>query len=420
MGESTNKNIKINKRIISIIVISILSFLVVLEGVLCYSYYRIANTQSKNSQKIIDALQERIDSLNELNPTLNEIIRLYNGNYIYDVNDEELELKLIETYLTNTNDKYAYYYTAEEWDEYQKQLSGKSYGIGVLVIYDKDENTITVAHVYKNGPAYNAGIKKGDILLGTDTLDFKEMEYSDAISTIKGEMNTEITIRVKRNGVEQSFNVTRGDYDLESVFLSYEMVGDKQIAVVKIEEFYEFTVNEFYKAILDINEKPCDGVVFDLRDNPGGLLSSVIYMLDMLVESKKLVTIRYIDDQNEITSTSAKYLSKPCVVLINENSASAAELFTSTLQDYDIATVIGTRSYGKGCGQTMFNLSNGGVVKLTTFLYDPPLQDNYDGMGITPDIVIEMNEDYKDIDLHLLEKENDNQLQYALNYIATK
>jgi len=177
----------------------------------------------------------------------------------------------------------------------------------------------------------------------------------------------------------------------------------------------QITVSQFKNAVKALIDDGVDGFVFDVRDNPGGELAAICEILDFLLPEGPIAHIIGADgEERQVYTSNASEIDLPMTVLVNGNTASAAELFTSALRDYDKAEIVGTLTYGKGCGQEGFYLTDGSVVFITSFFYNPPFSDNYDGIGITPDIEVELPEELQNQNLFLIDHEEDTQLAAAL------
>ena len=358
---------------------------------------------------------------------MDEIAGLFEKNYIYDLNYAELSEEMIRSYVYDYGDKYGEYYTAEERMEEINDSNGNSAGIGILVaaLYDKETRHIDeglyVSHVMKDGPASNAGIVDGDIIVAIDGKSLKGMTYSESIDACRGETGTNIDVTIKRNGEVMTVTVTRGSYTNETVLFSEKETNGHKIGYIRITEFYTITVEQFKNAVKSLLDDGCEGLVFDVRGNPGGYLTSIVNVLDYLLPKGPIVKLTYANGiENTLTSDDNCVSGVPMAVIVNGSTASAAELFTSAIKDYKYATIVGTTTYGKGCGQNIYPLSNGGYVKITSFLYSPPFSGNYDGVGIEPDIVVELEGEAASKNLFLLSEEEDTQLSAALNDVLSK
>ena len=346
-----------------------------------------------------------------------EIAELYDREYLYEVDSELLDETLSRMYILSSGDRYASYYTAEEWAASVSSSAGDSVGIGVYVV-PLTSGEIEIAHVMSGSPAENAGIRKGDILIAVDGQKISEVGYDAAVNAISGAVGSVVSIDILRDGTTISLEVTRGHYTVETIVSEIMEKDGKKYGYIRIIEFMQVTVSQFKNAVNSMIEAGVEGFIFDVRDNPGGELSAICDILDFLLPEGPIAHI--IDANGEEIETyrsDAKEIDLPMTVLANGNTASAAELFTSALKDYNKAEVVGTRTYGKGCGQQGFYLSDGSVVFITNFFYNPPFSENYDGIGITPDIAVTLPEELQNENLFLIEHSQDTQLAAALEAI---
>lgn len=350
-----------------------------------------------------------------------DMIDIFKKNYIYDVDSDAINDALLHAYAYYSGDDYAIYYNAEEWADFSAKMSGNSVGIGVYIVQTDDG--IEIVYVMQSSPAMEAGMKKGDVIVAIDGKRIADVGYNEAVSLVAGTAGTQVTLTVRRDGAEQDITVTRNNYEAQTVIANeYERDG-KKIAHINITNFYSVTPKQFKAAVEAALADGCESLIFDVRGNPGGELSAVCSMLDYLLPEGPIVRI-FGKKDNELVleqtyKSDASEIDVPMVVLANENSASAAELFTSALRDYGKVTIVGTNTYGKGCGQSGFGVGSG-VLMVTSFLYAPPFSDNYDGKGIAPDIAVEIADEYKNRNLMTLNEDEDAQLKAALDEAYSK
>lgn len=350
-----------------------------------------------------------------------DMMDIFKENYIYDVDSDAINDALLHAYAYYSGDDYAIYYNAEEWADFSAKMSGNSVGIGVYIVQTDDG--IEIVYVMQSSPAMEAGMKKGDVIVAIDGKRIADVGYNEAVSLVAGTAGTQVTLTVRRDGAEQDITVTRNNYEAQTVIANeYERDG-KKIAHINITNFYSVTPKQFKAAVEAALADGCESLIFDVRGNPGGELSAVCSMLDYLLPEGPIVRI-FGKKDNELVleqtyKSDASEINVPMVVLANENSASAAELFTSALRDYGKVTIVGTNTYGKGCGQSGFGVGSG-VLMVTSFLYAPPFSDNYDGKGIAPDIAVEIADEYKNRNLMTLNEDEDAQLKAALNEAYSK
>ena len=350
-----------------------------------------------------------------------DMMDIFKENYIYDVDSDAINDALLHAYAYYSGDEYAIYYNAEEWADFSAKMSGNSVGIGVYIVQTDDG--IEIVYVMQSSPAMEAGMKKGDVIVAIDGKRIADVGYNEAVSLVAGTAGTQVTLTVRRDGAEQDITVTRNNYEAQTVIANeYERDG-KKIAHINITNFYSVTPKQFKAAVEAALADGCESLIFDVRGNPGGELSAVCSMLDYLLPEGPIVRI-FGKKDNELVleqtyKSDASEIDVPMVVLANENSASAAELFTSALRDYGKVTIVGTNTYGKGCGQSGFGVGSG-VLMVTSFLYAPPFSDNYDGKGIAPDIAVEIADEYKNRNLMTLNEDEDAQLKAALDEAYSK
>ena len=277
---------------------------------------------------------------------------------------------------------------------------------------------ITIVRPYKDGPAYNAGLLPDDIIYKVEGEEVTGEDLSEVVSKIKGKEGTKVNITIYRDGVADPMDFTLERKKINIPTIEYEMLED-DIGYILIYEFDSITISQFSNALKALEKMGMKGLIVDVRDNPGGLLDSVVKILDRLLPRGLIV---YTEDKyKNRTEENAKNPDKfdqPIVVLINGNSASASEIFAGALQDYEKATIVGTTTFGKGIVQRILPLSDGTALKLTVSKYFTPKGRNIHGTGIEPDIEVELSEDLKQ--LVTIPRDDDNQLQKAIEVLKDK
>lgn len=344
------------------------------------------------------------------------IMNLINAYFLYDVTEEDYKTAIYRALLAACDDPYSCYYTPEEYASMQESSSGIYCGIGCLVQQNIQTMLITVVRPFDGSPAAIAGIRAGDVLYKVDGEDITGMDVNLVVSKLKGVEGTDVTITVYREGESDylDFVVTRAYIEVETV--TYEKLTENghKIGLIAVTEFEEVTSDQFEAALEDLKKWGMEGLVIDMRDNPGGLLDVVVDMLDPLLPEGLTV---YMQDKNgnrrDYKSDAAAY-DIPMAVLINGNSASASEIFAGAVQDYKVATVVGTQSFGKGIVQSIFPLSDGSAAKMTIADYYTPLGRNIHGEGITPDVIIELPEG---TNASTVTREDDTQLAGAIDIL---
>lgn len=340
---------------------------------------------------------------------LEQVINMY---YMDEISVEDLQTGIYKGLLEGLGDPYSCYYTKEEFDDLMESTQGTYAGIGAVVQQNRKTMIITVVKPYVDAPAYNAGMLPGDIIYKVNGVDITGMEVDSVVALMKGEPGTEVMVTVVRDGVTDPIDltITRAWIEIETV--EYEML-EENIGYILVSGFEEPTAGQFKHAIEELIGQGMKGLVIDLRDNPGGLLTSVVEMLDYLLPDDLIV---YTEDKygnrEEYKGSDKHSLDMPMTILINGNSASASEIFAAAMQDYNAATLIGTTSFGKGIVQSLIPFSDGTAVKVTVSRYFTPRGVCIHGVGVTPDIEIDLAEELKQ--LVVIEHAQDNQLQAAI------
>jgi len=300
---------------------------------------------------------------------------------------------IIRAYVSTMGDRYSIYRTAEEYREYSSDMSGSFVGIGVTVRYSQSDSIIRVEQVHHGSGAELAGILPGDVIYSVDGKTVAEMGYDASVSAIRGEENTTVVIGVLRGEEELSFTVKRMRVIEDSVTLTLD--GD--IAYIKISSFKNNTDTLFKEAIDKAIESGVRGIIYDLRDNPGGYLSSVTEMLDYICH-KGTPIVSFTNDYSKPTLAKDDHtVDLPSVVICNGGTASAGELFTAGIRDFSAmgqldAKIVGEVTFGKGIMQNTYSFSDGSSITLTVAYYNPPSGINYHGVGIEPDVTVAMTD----------------------------
>ena len=351
---------------------------------------------------------------------IEQIFELYS---YYDLDTEAILDSMIDGFAYGTGDRYAEYYNAEEFALLTAENEGEMQGIGVNVIFNTDYKAIEIINVMPDSPALEAGVLPGDLIVtvgaGENAQSVAELGYNPALTLLQGTAGTIC-----------EFTVARGEYYEESVSFSIERkfvtvqtvthhISEQSpdIGIVRIMSFDGVTPTQFMEALDALMAKGATKFVFDVRNNPGGDLNAICEILDFILPEGPIIHTKDKAGHESVIESGGEEFDAPMVVLCNGNTASAAELFTSALMDYDKAVSIGDVTYGKGSMQTLLPLSDGSGIKLTTKMYFPPFSDGYDGIGITPDIEIAMAEEYQNVNLFKISDSEDTQLQRAIQYI---
>lgn len=340
-----------------------------------------------------DAVTDSDGIGSEVEGKLNAIDSVLESFYFGDVDDETAKDNIYKAYLSSYGDKYTMYYTADEYKALKESTNGKFYGIGA-VCQLSGEGGVLLVDVYDNGAGYQAGLRSGDRVVNVDGRDITDMELSSAVALIKGDKGTSVTLEVIRGTERLTFSAVRDAVEAKTV--SYTLL-DNNIGYLSISQFEEVTTKQFKAAVEDLQSQGMKGLVIDIRNNPGGLLDTVVGMLKYMLPDGLIV---YTEDKQgnrkEYKGQDNDEFNLPLAVIVNGNSASASEIFAGAIQDYGKGTIIGTQTYGKGIVQTVKPLTDGSAIKFTIAKYFTPKGQDIHGKGVTPDMVVEYDTDADD------------------------
>lgn len=348
-----------------------------------------------------------------------DIIQSYlDKYYVEDFDKEQVEEMLYAGMTAGVGDLYTYYMPKKNLDQYLENTNGNFDGVGIEVYMTK-EGEVTVSRVMGGQPAEQAGMKEGDVIVGVDGEDMRGKLVNDVASKIKGKAGTEVTIEVLRKSTNETIRMTmkRAVVVMESV--DCRMINGN-IGYISISGFKENTYDQFKVCLEDLQKQGMKGLVLDLRDNPGGLVRSV-YQIgeELLPEGTMVYTMDKQGKRNDL-KCDQQYLDIPLVVLVNENSASASEIFAGAVKDTGRGTLVGTQTFGKGLVQRLFTLPDGSGLNVTIQKYYTPKGTSIHGVGVEPDEVVQLPEKYQKTALSAIPAGEDVQLQKALTVLEQK
>jgi len=364
--------------------------------------FGLGKNSARNTEVVDSGIQDKLEKIDEL-------IKSY---YLYEdeIESDKLTEGLMTGYVDALGDAYSVYYDEKATAELQESTEGEYSGIGAVLSQDIDTNTITLTNIYEDSPAEEAGLKEHDVLYKVNGEDITNQSLTEVVSQIKGEEGTDVEITVLRGEDYDEVTVTATRRKVEAQTVTFEM-KEGNIGYIRVTEFDKVTYGQYQEALETLESQGMEGLVVDLRSNPGGNLSTVCDMLDLMLSEG---TIVYTEDKNgrrdTQTSDDEHKFEKPLVVLVNQYSASASEIYAGAIQDYGIGRIIGTTTYGKGVVQQLFDLGDGTCLKLTISEYFTPNGRSINGIGIEPDVEVKYEADEND-------EEADNQLEKAIEVV---
>ena len=314
--------------------------------------------------------------------------RFIETKYVNDTDDVKLIDGAIDGMVKSLNDPHSNYLSPKMYKTLMEQTEGSFAGIGVVMGMD-NEQKIHIVGIMENSPGQKAGLQEGDEILAVDGVPVTQMAFDEVAAHVRGQAGTDVVLTIMRDNANQDITITRNNIKLKTV--GHKML-DNNIGYIQIVSFSEDTANEFNEAYNDLKNQGMKALVLDLRNNPGGLLTTCVEIAKKLVPKGEIVSIVDKQGNKETYSSSLEAPEYPLVVLINKNSASASEILSGAIQDTKAGTIIGNTSYGKGSVQTILPMFEDDAVKLTIAKYYTPSGRSIDGTGITPDIEINLDE----------------------------
>lgn len=348
-----------------------------------------------------------------------EIYNTIDDYYLNGIDNDKMKDGIYKGMVDSLGDPYTVYYNSEEYKQFTSSSSGTYSGIGVAVSQNVTTGAITIVKTFKKGSGEKEGMKPGDVIYKVEGKKIEGLELSKVVSMIKGKEGTFVKVTVLRDGKEIEFNLERKKLEVDTVNYRMEDRSGKKIGYISVSEFDEVTASQFKSAISELSKEGMEGLVIDLRDNPGGLLDVTCEMLDRMIKKGLLVyTVDKYGKRVDEDATDSDSFDKPVAIIVNGNSASASEVFSGAMKDYKAATLVGTKTFGKGIVQSIVPFGDGTAMKVTVSKYYTPNGVNIHGTGIEPDVVVELSKDATKNGKY--DRKYDNQLDKALDVVVDK
>lgn len=405
-------------------------------GVIVMSISLLAGCAAGKGREQNDATASSTDAFDinseDTRSKTEEIEKLIDDKFYFEEDAATEEESYYDGIMAGLNDPYSVYYTKDEYQKLMEDDGGVYYGIGATVSKNPDTNLVYVVKPLRGSPAEEVGLQKNDVFVEVDgTPITKDMELEEVVKLIRGKEGTVAHLKMYREGEDDylEFDVTRRQ--VQNITVDYKMLTD-DIGYISVEQFIDNTPDQFKDGIDALEAEGAKSLILDFRNNPGGSLAAVLQMADYIIAddakadgADKAGLLLETKDKNgtiieSYSCTDEHSVDLPMVVLANENSASASEIFTGCMKDYGVAKVIGTTTFGKGIVQQIVPLSDGSAIKLTIAKYFTPSGADIHKKGIAPDIEVELDESIENKNLANIDPAEDNQLQRAVKELGGK
>ena len=395
---------RIYKVTMLVILTSFITFMI--TSLSMYTYFK----QNPNL-KFVEGDNSDIDTY------LSKIKKAIDKNFLWQdkIDEEKLKDGAIKGYVEGLGDQYTEYISKEEMKSFTEDINGSFVGIGIYMIADEDSGKIIVYHPITDSPADKAGIKAGDIIVSVNGVEYGYDDFSSIADHIKGEAGTKVKLVIERDGKKLDFEIERAK--IETNPITSKML-EKNIGYLNLPSFDKDVSKKLKEKIDDIIAKGANSIILDLRNNGGGMVDECTQIVDLFLDKDKIIMTtkdKKGNVQKSITKNKKIY-EIPLVILVNENTASASEILTGALKDNNRAKVIGTKTYGKGVIQSVFNLSDGSGLKITTAEYFTPYGKEINKKGITPDLEVKLPNTVKSV--YAVEEKEDTQLKKAIEELS--
>ena len=393
-----NKAKNIYRTIMLIVFVALITF--VLTSI--FMYKKIGTTTSINIPGISTYLINKLYTVR----------KIIDNEYVSEIEEENLVEGAVKGYVEGLGDEYTEYFTKSEMEEFKSEVQGNYVGVGIYMMQNTKENNIVILYPIEGSPAEKAGLKSGDIIKKVDDTEFTGEDFEKVSTYIKGKEGTKVKIEIERNGENLTFEVERKKIDLYPIKTE---ILQNNIGYIKVSSFDDDCAKEFKQTYNELNKSnKLKGLIIDLRNNGGGIVDEALDMVDLILDKDKieLISINKKGEEEIKKSKSNPVINVPIVVLVNDNTASASEIFAAALKENGKATIVGEKTYGKGVIQELISLRDGSGIKVTIEEYLTPNRNKINKLGITPDKEVTLPDTVTSI--YNIEKTEDTQLQEAI------
>lgn len=396
------KKQNIYKIIMLVVLVAVITFIT--TTLLMYQYV-------KNDTKYVQ-ISSKTDYISS---TLANFRKIIDEKFLGEIDESKMLTETIKGYVNGLDDPYTEYMTKEEMQEFSTDVMGNFTGIGIYLTKDTEKNAIIVISPIKDTPAHKAGILPGDIITKVDGVSYTGEQLTEASNKIKGEIGTIVKLEILRDGKSLELEVKRENIKINHV---EGKVLKNKIGYIEFNSFDDGCSDEFKTKLEELKKQGISGLIIDIRNNGGGLVNEALKIADYIVDKDAILLITKDKNGKEETdkATIDPIINVPIVLLTNKSSASASEILAGALKDNGKATIVGEKTYGKGVIQELLTLTDGSGLKITTNEYFTPNKNKINKIGITPDVLVELDKDVAN--QLVIEEDKDNQLQKAIEVLS--
>lgn len=398
------KKFKTYKIIMLVVLVAFVTFLLTSIGM--YQYF--------TNDGFGKSLVAKSDANEELVNTLDQYRKIIDKYYLGDIDEEKLKEGAISGYVAGLGDEYTEYISKEDMADYMADTTGNFVGVGIYMVQDTEANRIMVLSPIKGGPAEKAGLQPGDYITAVDGVQYTGEQMTEASNKIKGEEGTNVKLEVLRGNETLNFELTRENIKVNPV---EGEVLDNNIGYIAFSSFDDGTAEEFKAKFEELQGKGIKSLIIDLRNNGGGIVDEALEIANYILDKDSVILYEVDKNNNEEAekTTDNPIINMPIVLLTNENTASSSEILAGALKDHGKATIVGTKTYGKGVIQQLLTLPDGSGLKITSEKYLTPNRTEINKVGIEPDEKVELPDTVKNV--LDVDKSQDTQLQKAIEVL---
>ena len=398
------KKFKTYKIVMLVILVAFVTFLV--TSIVMYQYF--------TNDGFGKSLVARANKSEEIADSLEQYRKIIDKYYLGDIDEEKLKEGAIKGYVAGLGDEYTEYIPKEDMEDYMADITGDFVGVGIYMVQDTKANRIMVLSPIKGGPAEKAGIQPGDYITAVDGAQYSGDQMTEASNKIKGEEGTTVKLEVLRDGETLNFELTRENIKVNPV---EGEVLENNIGYIEFSSFDDGTADEFKAKFEELQSQGITSLIIDLRNNGGGIVDEALEIANYILDKDSVILYEVDKNNNEEIekTTDDPIINMPIVILTNENTASSSEILAGALKDHGKATIVGTKTFGKGVIQQLLTLPDGSGLKITSEKYLTPNRTEINKVGIEPDEEVELPDTVTNV-LNV-DRSEDTQLQKAIEVL---